>query len=351
MSPLARWLGKPPEPVLAVEQAALRSDRFRLEREGDWRRLEAIVVRMENGRLSRLSDDDIMALPVLYRTVASSLAIARETSLDAGTLAYLESLAQRAWFLVYGPRVGLWGWLRRFLGGDWGRAVRGIAPDIAIALAVMLAGLAVGWLLVAHDPEWYGALLPEGLADVRRPGVDAATLRGTLYGDGGKDGLALFAAALFSNNAQVAILAFALGFAFALPSLLLLVHNMAGLGALLWLFDRAGLLPDLAAWLMVHGTTELFAILLAGAAGIHVGRALAFPGAASLLDAAAVAGRRAALVMSGVVLMLIVAAVLEGFLRQLVQAPVGRVAIGSFMLVFWIGYLFAWRRGSTGQAA
>lgn len=350
MSPLARWLGKAPEPVLAVEQAALRSDRFRLEREGDWKRLEAIVERMEKGRLSRLSDEDILALPVLYRTVASSLAIARETSLDAGTLAYLESLAQRAWFLVYGPRVGLWGWLRRFLGGEWGRAVRGIGPDIVIALVVMLAGAAVGWLLVAHDPEWYGALIPEGLADSRRPGADAATLRGTLYGADGQDGLGVFAAALFSNNAQVAILAFALGFAFALPSLLLLVHNMAGLGAMLWLFAGAGLLPDFAAWLSVHGTTELFAILLAGAAGIHVGRALAFPGEAALLDAAAVAGRRAALVMSGVVLMLIVAAVLEGFFRQLVQDPVGRVAIGSFMLVLWIGYLFAWRRGAMDRA-
>lgn len=351
MSPLARWLGKVPEPVLAVEQAALRSDRFRLEREGDWKRLEAIVERMEKGRLSRLSDEDILALPVLYRTVASSLAIARETSLDAGTLAYLESLAQRAWFLVYGPRVGLWGWLRRFLGGEWGRAVRGIGPDIVIALAVMVAGAVVGWLLVAHDPDWYGALIPEGLASSRRPGADAATLRATLYGDDGRDGLGVFAAALFSNNAQVAILAFALGFAFALPSLLLLVHNMAGLGAMLWLFAGAGLLPDFAAWLSVHGTTELFAILLAGAAGIHVGRALAFPGEAALLDAAAVAGRRAALVMSGVVLMLIVAAVLEGFFRQLVQNPVGRVAIGSFMLVFWIGYLFAWRRNSTDHAA
>ena len=351
MSPLARWLGKTPEPVLAVEQAALRSDRFRLEREGDWKRLEAIVVRMEKGRLSRLSDEDILALPVLYRTVASSLTIARETSLDAGTLAYLESLTQRAWFLVYGPRVGLWSWLRRFLGGDWGRAVRGIVPDIAIALAVMIAGAVVGWLLVAHDPEWYGALIPEGLADSRRPGADAATLRATLYGDNGKDGLAVFAAALFSNNAQVAILAFALGFAFALPSLLLLVHNMAGLGAMLWLFNKAGLLPDLVAWLMVHGTTELFAILLAGAAGIHVGRALAFPGEAAVLDAAAVAGRRAAQVMAGVVLMLIVAAVLEGFFRQLVQDPLGRVAIGSFMLMFWIGYLFAWRRGVVGDAA
>jgi len=350
VSPLARWFGKTPEPVLAVEQAALRSDRFRLEREADWKRLEDIVTRMEKGRMSRLSDDDILALPVLYRTVASSLAVARETSLDAATLAYLESLAQRAWFLVYGPRVGLWGWLRRFLGGEWGRAVRGIGPDILIALAAMIAGTLVGWLLVSADPEWYGALIPDGLSDVRRPGADAETLRRTLYGDQGKSGLGLFAAALFNNNAQVSILAFALGFAFAIPSLLLLVHNMATLGAMLWLFGRAGLLPDLVAWLMIHGTTELFAILLAGVAGIHVGRAIAFPGEAATLDAAAAAGRRAAQVMAGVVLMLIIAAILEGFFRQLVQDPVGRVAIGSFMLVFWIGYLFVWRRGRLDRA-
>ncbi len=344
MNALARWFGKAPEPVLAVEQAALRSDRFRLEREGDWKRLEAIVTRMEKGRLSRVSDQDILALPVLYRTVASSLSVARETSLDAATLAYLESLAQRAWFLVYGPRVGLWGWFRRFLGGEWGRAVRAIGFDIAIALAVMVAGVVVGWLLVSGDPEWYGALIPEGLADVRRPGADAATLRGTLYGRARQDGMTLIADALFSNNAQVAVLAFALGFAFAVPSVLLLVHNMAGLGAMLWLFDRAGLLPDLVAWLSVHGTTELFAILLAGAAGIHVGRAIAFPGEAAVLAAAAAAGRCAAQVMAGVVLMLIVAAVLEGFFRQLIQDPVARFALGAFMLVFWLGYFFAWRR-------
>jgi uncharacterized membrane protein SpoIIM required for sporulation len=344
MNPLARLFGQAPEPVLAVEQAALRSDRFRLEREGDWKRLEAIVARMEKGRLSRVSDEDILALPVLYRTLVSSLGVARETSLDAATLAYLESLAQRAWFLVYGPRVGLWGWFRRFLGGEWGRAVRALGVDLVLALAAMAAGVLVGWLLVSGDPEWYGALIPEGLADARRPGADAETLRGTLYGSGGGGGMSLFAAALFSNNAQVAILAFALGFAFAIPSLLLLIHNMAGLGAMLWLFGQAGLLPDFVAWLAVHGTTELFAILIAGAAGIHVGRAIAFPGEAAVLDAAAAAGRRAAQAMAGVVLMLIVAAVLEGFFRQLVQDPVARIALGAFMLVFWLGYFFAWRR-------
>ena len=90
-----------------IEAAALRSDRFRLEREGDWRRLDQIVRRLERGFAFRLSDEDIMDLPVLYRQAASSLAVARETSLDAATLRFLEDLVQRAWYQVYGPRSGL----------------------------------------------------------------------------------------------------------------------------------------------------------------------------------------------------------------------------------------------------
>mgnify|MGYP001454903916 CR=1 FL=1 len=63
-----------------IEAAALRSDRFRIEREGDWRRLEQIVRRLERGAFGRLSDEDIADLPVLYRQAASSLAVASSTS-------------------------------------------------------------------------------------------------------------------------------------------------------------------------------------------------------------------------------------------------------------------------------
>jgi ABC-type nickel/cobalt efflux system permease component RcnA len=55
--------------------------------------------------------------------------------------------------------------------------------------------------------------------------------------------------------------------------------------------------------------------------------------------------RRAAQVMAGVVFMLIVAALLEGFARQLVDITSTRLALGGFMLVFWCGYFFVWRRG------
>ena len=334
-----------------IEAAALKSDRFRLEREGDWRRLERIVSRLEKGSIRRLSDEDIADLPVLYRQAASSLAVARETSLDSATLNFLEDLVERAWYQVYGPRNGLFTWLGRFFRGGWSRAVRHIWADILLALAAMVAGVAAGWLLVARNVEWYFTLVPGAMAGGRVPGASRADLAETLGVADSAGGLSAFAAYLFYNNASVCILAFALGFAFGVPTLLLLIYNMAMLGAMAWLFNSVGLLPEFMAWLSVHGTTEFAAILLAGAAGVHVGRNMAFPGEASILAATAQAGRRAALVMLGCVFMLIVAAILEAFPRQLAGFE-ARVLIGVFMLIAWVAlFALVGRRGSAETAS
>ena len=337
------------ETEAAIEAAALRSDRFRQQREPDWKRLELIVTRMETGRLRRLSDADLLELPVLYRTVASSLSVARETSLDAATLGYLESLVQRAWFLVYGPRTTLLAWLGRFFGGEWSRAVRAIAPELLVALTLMVAGTVIGWLLCAQDPDWYFSLFPAELAGDRVPGASAEILRKGLFGNDGQPGLSVFAASLFSHNAGIAILCFALGFAFGIPPLLLLVQNTTMLGAILWLYAGQGLTFEISGWLAVHGTTELFAILLAGGAGLHVGRSMAFPGDQSLLEATAAAGQRAAVVMAGVVVMLLIAGLLEGFARQLIDLTEARLALGGAMLVFWLAYFFLLRRLPAGS--
>jgi len=325
-----------------VEAASLRSDRFRLERETDWRRLEAIVEALERNRLRRISDDDLLALPVLYRQAVSSLAVARETSLDAATLAYLEGLVRRAWFQVYGPRTSFGAWLRRFLTGGWSAAVRTLWLDLCIAAAVMVAGTLAGWLLVARNPEWYYALVGEA-AQGRTPGAGREALAETLKGTASGEGLTVFAAYLFSNNSGVTIMAFALGFAFGIPTLLLLIHNTAMLGAMLWVFAEAGLGWEFAAWLSIHGTTEFGAILLGGAAGIHIGRSMAFPGERAVLAAASEAGRLTAQVMVGAVLMLVVAGLLEGYGRQLIEAPIARGAVGGTMLVFWIAYFLLGR--------
>ncbi len=326
------------EPPADIEQASLRSDKFRLEREIDWQRLEQIVTALEKGRPSRISDDDLLELPVLYRKTASSLAVARETSLDAATLNYLEALVRRAWFQIYGPRIGLFGWLKRFFGGGWSQSVREIWLDICISAVVMVAGTLVGWLLVARDQDWFYALVPGGMASGRVPGASREVLQETLGRQDSAEGLSVFAAYLFSNNTGVCILAFALGFAFGVPTLLLLVYNMALLGAMFWVFADAGLGYDFGGWLSVHGTTEFAAIMLSGAAGLHVGRTMAFPGDRAILSAMRDAGVRAAQVMVGCTLMLVAAGLLEGYARELIESTEARYTIGGFMLAFWISY-------------
>src|SRR3546814_3278264 len=84
------------EPVvsasLGAEPILVNATRFRLANEVDWARLDRIVGTIEKKSVRALDDDDLLALPVLYRGALSSLSVARETSLDRALVRYLEQL-------------------------------------------------------------------------------------------------------------------------------------------------------------------------------------------------------------------------------------------------------------------
>lgn len=327
---------------------ALKSQRFRYEREQDWRRLERLMEKAESGASGKLTDEEILAIPVLYRSTLSALSVARETSLDLGLISYLETLSARAYFFVYGSRSTLQERLSRFFTSDWPAAVRELWRETLISGAMMLLGaIAAAWL-VGHDPEWFYAFVPADMAGGRDPGASTETLRATLDGTQDSAGLSAFATYLFTHNAQVGILAFALGFAFCVPSALLMLYNGATLGAFVMLFASRGLGVEVGGWLMIHGVTELFAVILAGAAGLKIGWAVAFPGERHRLEAAAEAGRSAGIVMGGVVIMLLVAGALEGFGRQLIVDTGARYAIGTITGLIWAAYFYGLRRKPIG---
>ena len=95
---------------------------------------------------------------------------------------------------------------------------------------------------------------------------------------------------------------------------------------------------------MIHGVTELFAVTLAGAAGIRIGWMLAFPGEKSRLAAAADAGRIGATVMVGAVVMLGMAGLLEGFGRQMISSTALRYGVALATALVWAAYLYYPRR-------
>ena len=331
-----------------IENAAtaplVNASRFRAAHEAEWDRLDQLVTRIEKRSVRALSEEDILALPLLYRSALSSLSVARETSLDRALVTYLEQLCTRAYFQLYGVPDSALRQIGRFLRQGWPLAVQALWRETLACLALTIAGLVAGWWLVATDPGWYYSIIPDAMAGGRDPAASAETLRATIYGSKEGGMLATFAAYLFTHNSQVAIFAFALGFAFTVPTVLLLVYNGLTLGAMLCLFAQKELGFGFVGWLTIHGSTEMFAIILAGAAGMKIGTAVAFPGRHARTEAAVIAGRGAAVAMMGVVLMLMVAGLLEGIGRQTVQEDAMRYGIGTAALLGWLGYFYLPRR-------
>jgi uncharacterized membrane protein SpoIIM required for sporulation len=287
---------------------------------------------------------------VLYRATLSALSVARETTLDKALLDYLEGLCTRAYFVVYGARPRLSRRLTQFFSTDWPAAARALWRETAIGGLLFALGAVIAVWLYGRDPDWFYAFIPGGMAQGRDPSATTDALRKVLYDGGPHDLLAIFATFLFTHNAQIAIFAFALGFAFGAPTALLLVTNGCGLGAMVALYAAHGLGFQLGGWLAIHGVTEIFATCLAGAAGFHIGWTLAFPGAQTRPEAMAAAGRRAATLMAGVVLMLAVAGALEGIGRQLVTNDLARYGVALTSAVVWGYYLYVPRRRRKAKA-
>ena len=325
-----------------IDLLAAGQRNFRAQHEADWHELEALLKRIERRSVRSLSVDEAMRLPVLYRAVLSSLSIARETSLDRALIEYLEPLCTRAYFIVYGVRTSVMEGVAHFFKTAWPNAVRSIWKETLVSFALLMAGAIAGYLLVRGDASWYNSIMPGEMAQGRGPNSSAAQLSAIIYGGAEKGGgmLGVFATYLFTHNAQVSIMCFALGFAFGVPTAFLILQNGTMMGALIAVYAQHGLGLNLIGWLMIHGTTELFAIVLAGAAGFNIGLATAFPGTLSRVAAATKAGKNAATVMIGVVIMLMFAGALEGVGRQVIQNDIARYSIGLIMLALWLTYFY-----------
>jgi uncharacterized membrane protein SpoIIM required for sporulation len=126
------------------------------------------------------------------------------------------------------------------------------------------------------------------------------------------------------------------------PTLLLLAYNGLVLGAFIALHANRDLTIDFLGWLSIHGVTELSAIVLCGAAGLVIAEKVLFPGRYGRIENLARHGRDAARIAVGAVLMLLVAAILEGGFRQLVASTPWRFVIGFATGVAWLLYF---RRG------
>jgi uncharacterized membrane protein SpoIIM required for sporulation len=337
----------PDAAVSAKAAVVLRSSEFRHGREKSWLELEILVAKVERNGIGSLDFEELQRLPTLYRATMSALSVARAIALDRHLLLYLENLCLRAFLVVYGPRQSLKEGCRDFLSHDFPAAVRASGIPILLAFMAMVVGAAAGFILTLQDMSWITAIVPQGLNSLLTPSSTREDLlRRELFAPwpGWTESFIVFANFLFRHNTMVGLMAFGLGIAAGVPTLMLMVYNGLVVGAAAGLHYDRGLLVEFIAWISIHGVTEIGAIVLCGAGGLVIAQHELFPGRYTRVDNIAIRGRTAAHLAVGAVLMLFIAGLIEGGLRQLVADTTGRFAIAALTGALWLAYfLFAGR--------
>ncbi len=335
-----------------VASPDLRSARFRKDREADWKRLDQLVTVVERKGIRALGYDGVRDLATTYRQTINSLSVAREISMDQALLSYLENLAARAYLVVYAPQETIRSLFVRLFTHGIPQAVRRSWLVLLIGFGSMFLGAVLGYTLFMDDETWFSTFVSGGLAEERRPGASYETLRNSLFSDRNyeTDNLAAFASRLFSHNTGIAIMVFALGVFLVAPSFLLTFYNGTMLGAFFALFVSADLGYEVFGWLSIHGVTEISAICVACAGGVQLGLALLMPGDMTRGDALRYRGRDGVKLLILAALMLLVAGIVEGFFRQLVQSSEWRLVIGWGLGAAWVAWLALAGRNTEGSA-
>jgi uncharacterized membrane protein SpoIIM required for sporulation len=309
-----------------------------------WDRLGLLTVRAQRGA-GRLDAAELEELVQLYQRVATHLSYARTHYGDPSLTAKLSGLVARSGAVVYGARPRTLRAVGRFFAVTFPAALWHIRWFVVVATVVSVLPAAAFGIWLANSPAAVEATAPAAVREAYVNHDFEAYYSSAPASE--------FASSVFSNNVQVAFVAFALGILLCVGTLYVLVVNGANLGVALGLFAAVGQQPKFWGLILPHGLLELTSVFIAGATGLRLGWTVIDPGDRPRLTALAEEGRRTVVIVVGLILTFGVAGAIEGFVTGRPWPTVLRVGVGVLAEAAFLVYAFtlgrrASARGLTG---
>jgi uncharacterized membrane protein SpoIIM required for sporulation len=311
----------------------MREARFTGNGRQRWTELETLLARADRRGLRRLRADELDALALGYRAATSDLAVARARNYDARLVAYLNRLVARAHARVYaGTSAGGWSKAVYLFATAFPREVRRSWQAIALCVLITCVTAVVSYRATSADPANAYAFV----SAAQVPVVDRS-LHDSNFGFDRAFAPAM-STMIVTNNVRVAALAFAGGITAGILTLYIIGSNGLMLGTLGALFAHRGFGADFWATIAPHGVIELFAIQVAGAAGLILAAGIVRPGRARRIDALRANAARALTLVLGVAGLLVVAGTIEGFVSPQRLSIDVRAAFGALTAVVLFAY-------------
>jgi len=310
--------------------------RFLDSRSAIWARLEALAAKAGGRGVRRLTDEELHELTRLYPAVAVDVARARMYKVDAATQRRVNQIAIAAHGLLYRRNSGrslpaIW----RFFRQEYPRLFRRQWAFMALSAAIFAVGMLGTYVATRIMPSNAYLFVPQGL--------DVSGAREVTSEDISERFRQMpnspLAARIMTNNISVAFFAFALGITAGLGTCYLLLVNAMMLGGFAAHFANHGLSYPLWSFLAPHGVLEIFAILVAAAAGLRLGLSLAAPGSMTRGASLRTGARDAVLLVLGTIPMFLIAGFIEGFITPSYIPGAAKIVLGVTVAGVVIAYL------------
>lgn len=302
-----------------------------------WQDLEDILKQVAVKKKLRKDAEILHRLLFLYQSACGHLSIARTRYGSTGTTEYLNGLVTRAHQSIYISKPNNILKVLRFFTHDFPAMLKKEALLLLLSTGIFMFGFLFSFFFTLVQEDYALSFVPpEYVEGVKGVGEGISEIN-----------YSVASVAIFTNNIQVGIVAFALGITFGVGTVFVLAKNGMMIGALAALAMNAGNGYEFWALILPHGVPELFCIFICGAAGLLIARSMLFPGLLSRRRSFAAGGKSALRLLVGTIPLFILAGLTEGYFTPLPINPLWKYLVAVVWLIALLFYVVVRKKTET----
>lgn len=295
-----------------------------------WQSFEALLTNPKDEKADTIAE--------LYIEVSNDLAFAQSNYPDSRTAAYLNDLAIKAHNTLYKNKKMSLHDIMRFWTHDIPVIFSRRQKELMYAFIVFAIAISIGVVSSFLDDTYIRSIIGDSYMNMTIENIKNGDPL-AVYKD--ENMLSMFVQITF-NNVRVSFNAFMFGLLTAIGTGLFLFYNGVMVGTFFQFFYQYSLLQKALTVVMIHGTLELSAIMIAGAAGFVMGNSFIFPGTYSRYDSFLRGSKEGVKMVIGLVPVFILAGFLESFVTRYTEMPIvlSLLIIGGSMAFILYYFVF-----------
>ncbi len=253
----------------------------------------------------------------LFIQVTDDLSYARTFYPNRYVRLYLNNIAQQLFYSIYKNKSANKSGFFRFWKEELPDLVYSARKELLFSLCFFLVSIAIGVFSSRHDPSFANLILGNNYVEMTLDNIKKGDPMAVYKKMNSVDmflGISL-------NNLKVSFFVFISGIIFCIGTLGMLLYNGIMLGVFQYFFIRYDLFWESFLSIWLHGTLEISSIIIAGGAGITLGKGLVFPGTYTRAQSFFLSSRKSVKILIGIAPIIVLAAIIESFMTRYTHAP------------------------------